>query len=75
MEITISGEQKELAKKAQEFSKKQLKEAQNGDDSSVRFRQSVNLLCWKLLTTYYLKTWWCFFSGLEGKHENSYFVM
>jgi len=45
MEITISGEQKELAKKAQEFSKKQLKEAQNGDDSSVRLRQSVNLLC------------------------------
>ena len=34
LEITISAEQKELAKKAQEFSKKQ-QEAQNGDDEEV----------------------------------------
>lgn len=33
LEITISAEQKELAKKAQEFSKKQ-QEAQNGDDDN-----------------------------------------
>lgn len=35
MEITISDEQKELAKKAQEFSKKQ-QEQQNDDDSEVQ---------------------------------------
>lgn len=34
MEITISDEQKELAKKAQEFSKKQ--QEANNDDSEVR---------------------------------------